>query len=157
MDKLTVRSFMTPTPHTVGVTQSFADARRLMREHRIRHLPVLDGDTLVGVVSDRDLAMVGNLLGAEAERHTVAEAMTPHPRFISPDSSLEWVAAEMSQSKFGSVVVVDHDRVVGIFTTIDALRALGELLGRSRRRRRTAKPRTRATSQEAARGVIGSD
>ncbi|HZS42142.1 MAG TPA: CBS domain-containing protein [Polyangia bacterium] len=64
--------------------------------------------------------------------------MTPDPFTITPDSSLEWVALEMAEHKFGSVVVVEHNEVVGVLTTVDALRALQDLLGRSRRRRRHA-------------------
>jgi acetoin utilization protein AcuB len=146
MDKLTIRGFMTAAPHTIGVHQPLQTARDLMRAHHIRHLPVLDGGKLVGIVSDRDLALVGSLVGVDPERLPVAEAMTPDPHTISPDSSLEWVAAEMAQSKFGSVIVVEHGRVVGIFTTVDALRALQELLGRARRRRRTAKARVQPQS-----------
>jgi acetoin utilization protein AcuB len=142
MDKLTVRSFMTATPHTLGVAKSLTTARALMRRHRIRHLPVLDGKRLVGILSERDLALIGGLSSLDLDRVTVAEAMTPEPQCISPDSSLEWVATEMARSKFGSVIVVEHGRIVGIFTTVDALRALQELLGHARRGRRIAKPRT---------------
>lgn len=139
MDKLTIRAFMTPLPHAVAVGQPLAAARELMREHQIRHLPVLHGGQLVGVLSERDAAMIAALPGVDAERLVVGEAMTPDPHTISPDSSLEWVAAEMAQQKLGSLIVVEHGRVVGIFTTVDALRALGELLGRARRRRRGGK------------------
>lgn len=139
MDKLTVRAFMTPMPHTVGVEQPLAVAREMMREHRIRHLPVLHGGQLVGVLSERDVALVAALPGVDVERLAVGEAMTPEPHVISPDSSLEWVATEMAQLKFGSLIVVEHSRVVGIFTTVDALRALHELLARARRRRRAVR------------------
>jgi acetoin utilization protein AcuB len=135
MRKLTIRSFMTPAPHTIGVDQTLAAAAETMRRHRIRHLPVLDGGRLVGLISERDIAMIGGLSDVNPARVAVAEAMTPEPRALTPDSSLEWVAAEMAQHKHGSMVVVEDDRVVGIFTTVDALRALQELLGRSRRRR----------------------
>ncbi|MDB4970221.1 MAG: hypothetical protein JWN44_5910 [Myxococcales bacterium] len=142
MDKLTIRGFMTAMPHTVGVQESLTTARELMRAHRIRHLPVLDGDRLVGILSDRDLALVSGLSRVDPDRVAVAEAMMRDPQCISPDSSLEWIATSMAQSKQGSVIVADHSRVVGIFTTVDALRALQELLGRARRRRRIANPTT---------------
>lgn len=139
MGKLTIRAFMTPAPHTIGVDQSLATAREVMRARRIRHLPVLDGGALVGILSERDVALVGGIEGVDAAQVTVGEAMTPDPHTISPESSLEWVAAEMAQAKFGSVIVVERGHVVGIFTTVDALRALGDLLGRARRRRRNGK------------------
>lgn len=134
MTKLTLGGFMTPSPHTIGADQPLATARALMHQHHIRHLPVLDGGTLVGILSDRDLALVASLLVDEA-RVPVSEAMTPDPRALTPETSLEWVAAEMAERRIGSVVVMEHGRVVGIFTTIDALRALQSLLKRARRRR----------------------
>jgi acetoin utilization protein AcuB len=94
----------------------------------------------VGVVSERDLMMALGLAGVDPTRTPVAQAMSPAPRTLSPDSSLEWVAAAMAQQKIGSMVVVEQQRIVGIFTTIDALRALGELLARARRRRRHVRP-----------------
>jgi acetoin utilization protein AcuB len=136
MDKLTVRGFMTPSPHTVSARQPLSSARELMRDHRVRHLPVMHGEALVGVLSDRDIALAAALSGATFERLVVAEAMTPEPHTITPDSSLEWVATEMARQRFGSLIVVEHDKVVGIFTTVDALRALQEMLARARRRRR---------------------
>jgi acetoin utilization protein AcuB len=139
MDKLTIRAFMTAAPRTIGARQPLAQASLLMREHHIRHLPVLDGGRLVGVVSERDIAHASARPGFHGERLMVAEAMTVTPHIVSPETSLEWAAAEMAQHKFGCLVVVDHQRVVGIFTTVDAVRALQELLGRARRRRRPIK------------------
>ena len=146
MDKVTLRSFMTPAPHTIGAAETLATARALMRRHHIRHLPVLEAGQLVGILSERDLLLIAGLPGMELERVAVAEAMTPDPRCISPDSSLEWVVAEMAQARLGSIIVVDDERVVGIFTTIDALRALGELLARARRRQRSDEPPPQARS-----------
>jgi acetoin utilization protein AcuB len=136
MAQLTIRAFMTAAPFTIDAAQSIDAALQLMHAHHIRHLPVLDGERLVGVVSERDLALARGLPGAVPTQTPVAQAMSPDPRALSPESSLEWVAAEMAQQKIGSVVVIERGRVIGIFTTVDALRALGELLARSRRRRR---------------------
>jgi acetoin utilization protein AcuB len=133
MSALTVRAYMTPTPFTIGAQQTLAVAQRMMSEHAIRHLPVLDGGKLVGVVTQRDLQLVQTLRDVDPEKLTVDEAMSPDPYTISPGTSLEWVAMAMSQHKYGSVIVVDHGKVVGVFTTVDALRALQELLEHSRR------------------------
>jgi acetoin utilization protein AcuB len=127
---------MTPAPYTIGAEQSIDVALAIMGSHHIRHLPVLDGERLVGVVSERDLMIAQGLRIVDPTRTPVGEVMSPELHTLSPDSSLEWVAAEMAQQKVGSVVVTEHDRVVGIFTTVDALRALGEMLARARRRRR---------------------
>jgi acetoin utilization protein AcuB len=129
---LILAHYMSPAPHTIGAEQPLAVAHRMMREHAIRHLPVLAGGKLVGMVTERDLQLVEGLPGVDAERVTVEEAMSPDPFTIAPHSSLEWVAAEMAERKYGSTVVVDQGRVVGVFTTVDALRALQDLLARAR-------------------------
>ncbi len=144
MDKLTIRAFMTAAPQTIGADQPLAEAAERMRLHGFRHLPVLDGGRLVGILSARDVALVGALPAVDLARVVVSEAMTAAPHVISPDSSLEWAAAEMAQHKLGSMIVVEHEKVVGILTTIDALRALSELLSRARRRRRPVKLRAAA-------------
>jgi acetoin utilization protein AcuB len=138
MSKLTVRGFMTAAPHTIGADQTLATAHALMRKHQIRHLPVLRGSKLVGLLSQRDILFIENLPGVEPDRVLVEEAMSEDPFAISPETSLEWVATEMGEHKYGSAVILDHGKVVGVFTTIDALTALQELLRRERRRR----PRT---------------
>jgi acetoin utilization protein AcuB len=139
MDKITLRDFMTPEPHTIGADQTLAAAHALMRKHRIRHLPVLRGGRLVGVVSERDLLFIEGLPGVDQQRVLVEEAMTEPALSLSPATSLEWVAIEMSQHKIGSVVLVEEGKVLGVFTTIDALRALQTLLARGRRRGRVVK------------------
>jgi acetoin utilization protein AcuB len=135
MDKLTIRNFMTISPHTIGVDQPLRVAAELMRAHRIRHLPVLSDGKLVGILSQRDLDLALGMTGV-AGKLPVEDAMTPDPFAISPESSLEWIVMEMAEHKYGCTVVIENGKVVGVFTTVDALRALQTLLGRSRRRGR---------------------
>jgi acetoin utilization protein AcuB len=150
MAKLTVRGYMTAAPHTIGADQTLTTAHRIMREHHIRHLPVLADGKLVGVVTEGDLRLIETLKDVDQEQVLVEEAMTPDPYTIAPETSLEWVALEMAQHKYGSVIVVEHGRVVGVFTTVDALRALQDLLGRARRRRRAPASRRLAGMQRAS-------
>ncbi len=143
MSKVTIRAFMTAAPHVIDVNQPVAVAAAFMREHHIRHLPVLAGAELVGLLSERDILLVERLRAVDPATLFVREAMTAAPHTISPESSLEWVTAEMAQQKIGSMIVVERGRVVGIFTTIDALRALGEVLWRARRRSATRQTASR--------------
>jgi len=124
----TIRKYMTPGPHTIGRTRSLAAAQDMMREHRIRHLPVLESGQIVGLVSQRDLLLVETLPGVSAEDVRVEEAMVTDVVTASPEAPIGEVIETMLARKIGSVVVTDHDRVTGVFTTIDALRALHELL-----------------------------
>ena len=119
-----IAEFMTPSPHSIGRDQSLAAAHRLMREHRIRHLPVLDGGKLVGVISDRDLHLAETLKDVDAERVPVEDAMSPTPYAVPPTAPLAEVAREMAGQKIGSSVVMEGKKIVGVFTVTDALRAL---------------------------------
>ena len=130
MTRRTVRAFMTPSPVVIGHDQTLAYAHRVMREHEVRHLPVLDGGRLVGVVSQRDLHLVETLRDVDPERVTVEEAMTPEPFTVHPEAPLAEIARAMADHKYGSAVVVEDGKVVGIFTTVDALRALVPRRGR---------------------------
>ena len=122
-----VKSYMTPSPYTIGAEQLVAHAKELFRAHGIRHLPVLRGGSLEGVLSDRDLALIDRL-DVNADRLTVDDVMTSDVYQVAPDTSLAEVAREMAGRKLGSAIVVDHHKVIGIVTTVDLCEALEELL-----------------------------
>lgn len=122
-----VSRYMSAAPITVSPTAELAAAAVLMTDHDVRHLPVVDGDKLVGVVSERDLAIAESLVPDEWERFPVAEAMTPDPHIVTADTPLNEVARVMAEHKHGCALVTDAaGKLLGIFTTIDALRALAE-------------------------------
>jgi acetoin utilization protein AcuB len=123
-----ISKYMTTTPRTVGGDTSLAEAARLMRESGIRHLPVVDGDKLYGIITERDVSFVESFNDVDAERITVSEAMREKPYTVAPDASLDEVVATMAEQKYGSAVIVQNGHVVGVFTTVDACRALSELL-----------------------------
>jgi acetoin utilization protein AcuB len=103
----------------------------MMREHRVRHLPVLEAGKLVGLISQRDLHFIETLQDVDPNNTTVEEAMTTDVYITGPYAPLEEVAATMAENKYGSAVIVDRGKVVGIFTTVDALSALTQLLHRA--------------------------
>lgn len=129
----TIQRYMSSAPYSVGVDQPLAAAHKIMRAHAIRHLPVLSGGKLVGVLSDRDLHLIETLRDVSPERVTVEEAMSSVVYTVTPDTPLDEVAAAMAEHKYGCAVVVDHAKVVGLFTTVDACRALAEALRRKSR------------------------
>lgn len=124
----TIQKFMTTSPHSIGADQTLAHAHAVLREHRIRHLPVLSGGKLVGMVTDRDLNFVETLKDVDPTNVTVEDAMVRDVYEVSPDAPLDEVVREMAQHKYGSAVVMQNHKVVGIFTTVDVCRALGDLL-----------------------------
>lgn len=124
---LTVQDHMTPCPQTIGRDQTLALAARLFREHRIRHLPVLVGGRLVGMLSERDVALVETLGNVDPAKEQVESAMSQDCYTVGPDDDLGEVAAHMAQHKYGSAVVTDNNKVIGVLTTVDVCRALAKL------------------------------
>jgi acetoin utilization protein AcuB len=119
---------MTTSPHTIGRALPLSVAHRIMREHGIRHLPVLDGGQIVGLLSERDILLVESLPGTDPTHVSVEEAAVENVFATGPDAPLAEVVESMLERKLGSAVVTDQGHVVGVFTTMDALRALRDLL-----------------------------
>jgi acetoin utilization protein AcuB len=119
-----IRHFMTPAPHSIGRDQPLKLAHDRMRSLGIRHLPVLSGGRLTGILSQRDALLVESLRDVDPERVLVEEAMSTDVYVVGPDTPLEEVASAMAEHKYGCAVVMAGSHVAGIFTTVDALRAL---------------------------------
>jgi acetoin utilization protein AcuB len=142
---LSIARFMTKSPHTIGRHATLADARARMNAHGIRHLPVLSGGVLVGLVSQRDVQLLETLKDVDPNEVTVEDAMSQDVLTAAPNDSLRSVAERMARRKAGSAIVVEKGMVLGIFTTIDALKALS---GRPAAKRPTT--RRKAVSRRLA-------
>jgi acetoin utilization protein AcuB len=118
---------MTVAPHSIATDDSLAMAHRRMRELKTRHLPVLRGTTLKGIISERDVALA-EAFGLDPNEVSVEEAMSAEPYTVSPHAPLSRVARAMAAHKYGCAVVTEGSELRGIFTTTDALRALAEVL-----------------------------
>ncbi|HPO17969.1 MAG TPA: CBS domain-containing protein [Rubrivivax sp.] len=129
-----VEEYTTPNPVTAELDMPIGDVQQLMREHGVRHLPVVRDGRVLGVISDRDVRVV---LGLSTEhRHQVraGDIMAPQPLTVNAAAPLDEVAYAMSERKVGSAIVNDENgEFLGIFTATDALNALIELTRRLRR------------------------
>ncbi len=126
----TISEYMTRNPMTIAPNLRLEDARERMYVNNIRHLVVVDGPTVVGVLSTRDLYLLASLVKLDQAEVTVASAMAVKPFTCGPQTPLLDVAREMEAHRYGCAVVIDQGKPVGIFTTTDALRALrAQLLG----------------------------
>jgi len=126
--RLQMQDVMTPQPITIGRGQSLATAHELMRRHGCRHLPVLEHGELVGIVTQRDLYLLETIAGVDLTKDQVDDALTADAYAVAPDASLAEVAAHMATEKLGCAVVIERGRVIGIFTTTDALRVVAGFL-----------------------------
>ena len=119
-----IGSVMTPFPYVVQVDESVLAARVLMVEHQVRHLPVKDGNTLLGVLTDRDLkrALDPSLgLSPKAELF-VRDVFVPDAYVVDVGEPLDGVLEHLSSQHIGSALVTKNGRLVGIFTLTDAAR-----------------------------------
>jgi acetoin utilization protein AcuB len=130
MKQPVVKSYMTSFPHSIELNAPIVDARKMMLEHHVRHLPVTRDHELVGLISDRDIKLI---LGPEFDypnprELTVEDAYLENPYVVDLETPLVQVARHMAEHHIGSAVVMGHTRLAGIFTSMDACRALAEYL-----------------------------
>ncbi len=111
---------------TIRPGASLAEARLLLDQHRIRHLPVVEAGRLVGIVSDRDIRSAASASSLDQLR--VAEAMNRNVISVSPDAQVQEAAKLMLVHRIGGLPVVKEGELLGILTETDLLRAFVELL-----------------------------
>lgn len=129
-----VRDWMNTDPIVVAPTTEVREARRLLHHYGIRHLPVVDDDRLVGIISDRDvriddrslhqlaaLERLGQVLG---EDKPVEAVMSPAPQVIAADEPVAAAARLMLSRRISALPVMDDGALVGIITTTDCMLAL---------------------------------
>lgn len=126
--RMPVEEFTSPNPITAPETSSIEELRQMMDSNGIRHIPIVNQDKVVGIISDRDLRVVAGLKLADKMMIKASDLMVRDPLTVSSEMPLDEVAFEMSSRKVGSVIVNDeNDELLGIFTVTDALNALIEI------------------------------
>lgn len=125
---LAVEHYMTRVLVVVGREETIAEATRRMRLHEVRHLPVVEGGKVVGIITQRDIHLIQSLCAAEPHETLVEEAMVHDVYTIEAEDDLRRVAAHMAEHRLGSAVVAHNGKLLGIFTATDALRALAAVL-----------------------------
>ncbi len=119
-----VRDVMTRDLVTITPDTPCDQARRLMEAQRFRHLPIVAGSRLIGMVSDRDVRSAA----ARAPGAVAGRIMTPDPVTVRPDTHVEHAAHLMLDARFGSLPVTEGSALVGIVTYTDLLRALVQVV-----------------------------
>ncbi len=121
---------MTPFPFSIDIDAPLGEARRFLRERHIHHLPVTREGVLAGILTDRDIKLaLGPDLDSPPERELyVRDVFQPDSYVVEAGELLEHVAGTMAERHIGSALVTRGGKLVGIFTTTDACRALARVL-----------------------------
>ncbi len=129
-----VRDIMSRPAMAIAADTTLEHAYRTMIEKGIRHLPVVDGDRLVGVITDRDLRLATSALTPSPfpPDQAVATVMARHPMTADPEDPVEDAARIMREQKIGCLPVVEDGRLYGIITGLDLLDALMRMTGADR-------------------------
>ena len=119
---------------TVKKTDGLDVAEHLFKKHRIRHIPVVDGKRIVGMLSMNDLLRISfadgayreeeNIASSIYEMFTIPQLMRTKLTVVAPDNSIREVAQIFVQSEYHSLPVVRNDELVGIVTTTDLIKYL---------------------------------
>lgn len=122
-----VNKIMSENPVTISPDKRVGQALKLMQQHNIRHLPVVQEDRMVGWITSRDLREV--LLASMLEKITVEDVMLKTPITVTPDTQVEEAARLVYESKIGGMPVLEGDRLVGVITLMDLISAFLSMLG----------------------------
>ncbi len=126
-----VKEIMNKAPITISPDTTLCDAYKLMQEKNIRHLPVLENDKLVGIVTDRDLRFATSRLKERPfdPKDKVESVMITPVQTALPSEPIESAAKMMRELKIGCLPVLENSRLVGIITIADLLDAMITLTG----------------------------
>lgn len=123
---------------TINIKDDVKKAFELMKSKKIRHIPVLDGGKLVGIITNTDLRQVlipSKSEGAEQTYYftskfsTVGEIMTKGTITVTPQTDVEEAARLLQHYKIGGLPVVEGDKLVGMITGTDILEVFIEIMG----------------------------
>lgn len=126
-----VDSVMTKDVQTVNITNSLKEANDLFNQHHIRHIPVVSGDKLIGILSQTDILRIsfGNTFGNEQEGSddaifdmlSINQVMKHGPETVGPEDTIKDAAEVFAKREFHALPVVEDEKLVGIVTTTDII------------------------------------
>lgn len=130
-----VAHIMSTQLHTVQRTDTLATVVSLLKKHHVRHIPVVSGHKLEGIISRTDVnrltfgALFEGQEGADEAMInllTIDQVMTTHPRTVAPNDTVREVAEIFAKEEFHALPVVEGDNLVGIVTTTDVIKHMLE-------------------------------
>lgn len=132
-----VSRIMTKDVFTINVTTGLKEAEHEMKERNIRHVPVVSGDELIGMLSLTDLMRIsfGDVYGesqsdvdyAIYDMLSIKQVMVSNPVSVSPDTTIKEAAEILSTKEFHALPVAENGTLVGIVTSTDLIKYLIDL------------------------------
>lgn len=107
-----IREIMTQSPETAQITDSLRDVASMMRDLNVGFMPIMDGDTLVGVLTDRDITIRATAEGLDTNNASAGEIMSTDLHLISPDADLDEAANVMEEFQIRRLPVVDENNLL---------------------------------------------
>ncbi len=126
MPVMLVKEKMNPRLITIHPSADLGEARGLLEQHRIRHLLVVEGDKLVGIITDRDIRSAAS--ASSLERVKVNDAMTRNVITVTPETHIQEAAKLLLAHRIGGLPVAKRGELQGIITETDLLNALVEIM-----------------------------
>lgn len=123
-----IQKYMTPAPHSVDAGKTVKEAEEMMSQLKIRHLPVMKDGQLFGILSERDIRLAMAFFEADSALVKVIDICKEKPYVVSPEAKMHEVLDEMASKHYGSALVVQNHKLVGIFTTVDACSGFSKVL-----------------------------
>jgi CBS domain-containing protein len=131
-----VSHIMTTDPYSLNITDGLSHAEILFKRHKVRHLPVVSGDKIIGILSMTDLSRISFLDSYDPQNFNVdtsiyslfslEQIMVRNPTCIAPDTLIKDAAEIFLKSEFHALPVVENKKLVGIMTTTDLIKYLLE-------------------------------
>lgn len=129
--RVPVSQIMTKEVVTLTMKNNLSDAESLFREHGVRHLPVVNGNQLVGILSYSDLLKISfselsddekRIDTAVFDMYTIEQVMAKNPVSVSPNKTIREVTELLAEQSFHSVPVTENGELKGVVTTTDLLK-----------------------------------
>lgn len=120
-----VSTIMTKSPVTVNLTDGLAKVNSLFKKQSIRHIPVVSGKKLIGIISQTDIMRLsfGDIYSGQEEMDnslfdmlSIEQVMAAHPKTVAPSDTIKEVAEIFASSSFRALPVIQEDEIVGIVT-----------------------------------------
>ena len=117
-----IREVMTERPKSASSETTVREVAGMMAQEDVGPIPVVDGERLVGIVTDRDLVVRVLAEGRDPDSTTVGEVASGDPVSVSPDADIEEALELLAENQVRRLLVVEHDRLVGIVAQADIAR-----------------------------------